>query len=68
MGFKDEFMKIDDAVKLLDLLKEAQPKGLVDKEMIRHFNEACKKQTVGQTPEKHDNPYSLARIRKKQNP
>lgn len=47
MGFKDEFMKIDDAVKLLDLLKEAQPKGLVDKEMIRHFNEACKKHTVG---------------------
>ena len=46
MGFKEEYMKTTDTVKLLEMLKLATKNGNVDKEMIHHFNEMIKKQAL----------------------
>lgn len=63
MDLKEEFMKIDDPVRLLEAAKNAQFQGILDKEMIQHFNQVFKKH-YSQTSLEHANPYSLARMRR----
>ncbi|RYL93455.1 hypothetical protein EWI07_07595 [Sporolactobacillus sp. THM7-4] len=66
MGFKEEYMKTNNTVKLLEMLQIATKNGTVDKEMIHHFNKMYSKSIKGQTPENHYNPISVARMIKKE--
>ncbi|MCL1632432.1 hypothetical protein M3N64_10930 [Sporolactobacillus sp. CPB3-1] len=66
MALREKYMKTDDAVKLLEMLKIATKNGTVDKEMIHHFNKMYSQSIKGQTPENHYNPISVSRMIKKE--